>query len=264
LVRGLGVDLHTVVLNWEEFSDLQLAFLKASVPDAEIPTDHVIAAALYATARDHDIGTIISGTSAVTEGIMPSSWTYGIMDWRYIHSVHRRYGKRSISTLPHLTLGGRFLNEVILRIQTIPLLNWCAYRKSAAIDELQKKVGWRPYEGKHHESIYTRFFQSFILPRKFGIDKRKAHLSSLVCAGELTRADALAELARDICPPEVVESDRQFVMKKLGLGEVEFERMMKESPRSHRDFPSTDGLIRSVEGVVVRARSLGLLPRSWI
>jgi N-acetyl sugar amidotransferase len=205
-LERLGIDLHTHVLDWEEFRDLQVAFLRASTPDSEIPTDHAIIAALVQAARNHGVRAIISGANHRTESHLPPAWSRGHMDWRYISAVHRRFGSRTLRTFPHL---GYFAAR---RYQTgggrLDILDYVDYSRDEAVRVLERELGWRDYGGKHHESIYTRFYQGYLLPRKFGFDKRKTHLSSLICSGQLSRPEALAELANPPYPLEQQADDR--------------------------------------------------------
>ncbi len=257
----LGIDLHTRVLNWIEFRDLQLAFLKASVPDAEIPTDHAILGALIDMARQQGIPHVISGTNFRTEMILPDRWTHGVRDWRYIRAVHRRFGTHPLKSYPHVGLFQLLYYEKSGSIEFFPILDYIDYNKGTALETLKNELRYRPYEGKHHESIYTRFFQSFILPRKFGIDKRRAHLSCLVCSGEIPRDAALRELEKEIMPERRVEDDRQYVIKKLGISETEFQEIMASPPKSYRDFPTGDWWQRDVVPVIHWARKMHLLPQ---
>ncbi len=238
IVQKLKVDLYTHVLDWDEFKDLQLAFLKASTPDSEIPTDHAIHAVLLQQAHQHGLQYIIGGSNMATEGIMPLAWSQGIRDWKYISSVHARFGSHPLRSFPHFTISDLLYYHAIKRLKFVYILNFLPYVKSDAMRTIQEELGWVYYGGKHYESVYTRFFQAYILPRKFGFDKRRGHLSTLICSGQLTREEALRELEREICPEELLSEDRQFVIKKLGITEVEFEAIMAAPQRRFVDFPS--------------------------
>ena len=238
VVTGLGIDLHTHVIDWEEFRDLHLAFLKASVPNSEVTTDHAIVALLYKTAVTRGIRFIIGGGNIVTEAIMPSSWGYDARDWKHIKAVHKRFGRVRLRTFPHQTLFHWVYYTFIRRIKLISILNYVDYNKQDAAGLLSREVGWQSYGPKHFESIYTRFFQAYILPTKFGFDKRKAHLSTLICSGQVTRSSALQELTKDLYSRDQLNEDRDYLLKKLALGSTEFERIMAQPPRTHRDYPS--------------------------
>lgn len=234
----LDIDLVTEVLDWEEFRDLQLAFLRASTPDSEIPTDHAIGAVLMRTAKAHGIKYILGGSNIRSESIMPRAWSQGIRDWKYISSVHGMYGKVPLKTFPHFTLADFIAFRSLSGRKYVDILNYVDYIKSDAMRVIERELGWVYYGGKHYESVYTRFFQAYILPSKFGYDKRKGHLSTLVCSGQMTREEALAELQQPICDPRLLREDREFVIKKLALSEDEFEEIMKLPPRRFEDFPS--------------------------
>ena len=232
----LGIELFTEVLDWDEFRDLQLAFLKASTPDSEIPTDHAIVSTLYRQARRHGVRYILNGCNVRTESHLPPAWSRGHSDWRYIRSVQAQFGTRRLATFPHrgifdLVRDGR-------TIHWVDILNDLDYSKKEALRVLENELGWKYYGGKHYESIYTRFYQGYILPKKFGFDKRKMHLSSLVCSGEVTRDDALAELDRPPYPEDLQASDREYVAKKLGISDAELERIMQATPKRFEDYPS--------------------------
>lgn len=235
-LEKLGIDLYTHVIDWEEFKDLQLAFLKASTPDSEIPTDHAIVSLLYRTADRLGIKYVITGYNVRTEGTGTPAWSQGYYDWKYIESLHRQFGTIPLRTFPHMTRREwlRFRRKQIW----IHILDYVDYDKGKAIRTLGEELGYQYYGQKHFESIYTRFFQGYILPRKFGYDKRKFHFSSLICAGEMTREEALKTLEEPPYPPDMQETDRVYVVKKLGLTEEEFEEIMNLPKRTIYDYPS--------------------------
>jgi len=237
-IKKLNVDLYKSVLDWEEFKDLHLSFLKSSIANAEIPTDHAIVAFLYHTASEKGIKYIISGGNIVTEAIMPDSWMYDPKDLRLIKSIHKKYGKIKLKSFPTLNLFGWIFYTFVKRIKYLPVLNYIPYVKKDAMRLLEKEFDWKPYGHKHFESIYTRFFQGYILPRKFNIDKRKAHLSTLICSGQMTREEALEEMKRDIYPEKDMHEDKECVLKKYSLTEEEFEKIMSHSIKTFRDYPN--------------------------
>lgn len=260
-LQTLDIPLHTHVVDWEEFRDLQLAFLKASVPDAEIPTDHAIGALLYRMAAKFGAQYIMSGTNVNTESILPLSWTWYVSDWKYIRGIHRAFGTRPLRTYPSAGLVRYVYDTLVRRIRSVSILNSVPYDKGAAVGVLERELGWRNYGGKHHESIYTRFFQSYILPVKFGIDKRRAHLSSLIVSGQCTRAEALQELSLPIADAKLIEEDRVYVAKKLGLTQLEFNALMELPPRSVHDYPNDARTYARLRKLMRAAQKAGLLPR---
>lgn len=264
----LGIDLHTHVLDWETFRSLQVSFLKASVPDAEIPTDHAIRAALWQAAAKYGIKYLLNGRNHTTEGILPWSWTYSALDWRYISGVHRTFSRSSLRRFPHTPLAEIVYRASVTRFRNIGILDYTTFSKADVMKVLTDELGWRDYGGKHYESIYTRFFQSYILPVKFGIDKRKAHFSVLVVTGQMTRQEALEKLKEPTAPAEMIREDREFVLQKLQLSEAEFDAIMKAPIRSYRDYPNNSWvfLMHDNPAMMKLARSLrsvGVLPRGF-
>jgi N-acetyl sugar amidotransferase len=241
LLDRLGIDLYTYVLDWEEFRDLQLAFLKASTPDSEIPSDHAIVALLYQKADEMRMKHIVSGWNVRTETHVPLAWSYGHADWKYIYGIKKQFGRRSIGNYPHFTHPQLMLYDA--KYKWFSILNYVEYSKRDAIKKLEADLGWRYYGGKHYESVYTRFYQGFILPKKFGYDKRKSHYSALICSGEITREEALKELKQEPYPIEEQMADREYVVKKLEITEEEFERIMALPQKTHSDYPSTEKLL---------------------
>jgi N-acetyl sugar amidotransferase len=237
-LKNLNIDLYTEVLDWEEFRDLQLAFLKASTPDIEIPTDHAIEAVMMKVAGKYKVKYVLMGSNVRSEGILPKAWSQGIRDWKYIQGVHKRYGTIPLNTFPHFTLIDFIFERILSRRRWVNFLNYLQYNKTEAMKILEKELGWVYYGGKHYESIYTRFFQAYILPRKFNADKRRAHLSALVCASEITRSQALEAIKEPICPPDLLRQDKEFVIKKLGLTEEEFEKIIALPPKTFKDYPA--------------------------
>lgn len=236
VLKKLNIELYTHVIDWEEFKDLQMAFLRASTPDSEIPSDHAIFAIMHRMAAQFKVRYVLPGTNIRTETHLPLAWSQGHHDWRYIKSIHDRFGSVPLRTFPHTTL----LQYARYRItqQWVPVLNYIDYVKKDAMKVLENDLGWKYYGGKHYESIYTRFYQGYILPRKFGFDKRRSHLSSLICSGEVSRDEALSELERNPYTPELQRADREYVIKKFGLNEAEFDNIMNLPTKRYRDYPS--------------------------
>jgi hypothetical protein len=186
----------------------------------------------------HRIKYVICGSNVRTEGIHPIAWSYYSHDLRLLRSIQRRFGTMRLRSTPQIGIAG-YLNAVLLRgIRLVNVLNYVNYSQAAAIDLLERELGWRRYANKHFESIYTRFFQGYILPTKFGFDKRRAHLSSLVCAGEKTRDEALQEISVSPNLNFNWKEDRNFVLKKLRLSSDEFDEIMRAPAKTVRDYPS--------------------------
>lgn len=235
IVHKLGFDLETYVIDWEEFRDLQRAYFKAGVIDIEALTDHAIFASIYHLAFRMGIKYVLSGSNVVTEGILPYHWTHRKSDYINIVSIHRKFGTIPLRSFP---LIDKRTKDKIKKwgLQTVELLNWVPYNKAEAKSYLQKELGWQDYGGKHYESVFTKFYQAYILPVKFGVDKRKAHLSTLVCSGQTTREEALRNLETPLYEPEALRTDKEYVLKKLGFSEPDFDGMMREQPVPHNAF----------------------------
>lgn len=238
IVSKLNFDLYTHVVRWEEFKDLHLSFLKSGVVDIELPTDHAIYALLLKTAKKHGIKTIISGYNIATEGVIPSPWVWNKLDWLNIKSIHQAFGTIPLKSYPRITFLEHFLAILLSKIKIVNILDYLDYDKNEAKHILTNELGWKDYGGKHFESVFTRFYQGHILPKKFGIDKRKAHFSSLICSNHMTRDDAIQKLKEPIYDKELLKQDLSFVTKKLGLSTEELEIILNEPPCSHLNYSS--------------------------
>jgi N-acetyl sugar amidotransferase len=255
LVKTLNIDLTTHVLNWREFRDIQISFMKAGISNIEIPTDHAIWAVLLKTASKMGIKYIFAGNNVVTESIMPESWLYGSKDSRLIRGIHRRFGTMPMKSYPYLTTFDYVRYLLVGGIRWVPVLNYVPYVKADAKRTLMEELGWRDYGGKHYESVFTRFFHADYLPTKFGYDLRKSYNSALVCSGQITREEALAELANPPSPKDQREQDRVYVLKKLGLSKDEFLNIVESPNKTYRDYPNSDALWRRMDWFVRRARA---------
>lgn len=252
IITRLGFDLYTLVVNWEEFKDIQLSYLRASVVDIEVVSDHAIFSTMYKLAREKNIGSIISGTNIVTEYIMPPSWLYQKMDFANLKDIHGRYGKVKLKTYPSFDFKKYVYYSAVLRLTPVSILNYVPYNKKEVKEVIKRELGWRDYGGKHYESIFTKFYQAYILPEKFRIDKRKAHLSTLICSGQMSREEALAELEQPLYNPMELKADKEYVEKKLGLSEEEFEKIMQLPVKRHQDYKSDRKLKDSYMNLLIK------------
>lgn len=245
IITKLGFDLYTRVLNWNEFRELQLAYLESSVLDLEALTDHAISATLYEQANKWGLKYIMAGTNHVTEAILPLNWRYAnkTNDAVNIKAINKQFRKKPIRDFPLLSFQKHAFYWKIKKIHWLSLLDFVPYDKVKAKKIIESELGWRDYGGKHYESIITRFYQGYILPRKFGIDKRRAHLSTLVVSGQMTRTQALEELDKPIMEELVLKQDLEFVPKKLGITREEFEAIMQLPPKGHYEY-KTDKKLR--------------------
>ncbi len=253
----LSIDLHTVVADWEEFKDLQISFLKASVPDADIPTDFAIYSVLYDIANKEGIKFILNGHSFRTEGTSPISWTY--MDPLYVKSVYKKFGKnKKIISFPHMSLLKHQYYIWIKRIREVRLMEFIDYKKKEVDVVLEKELEWQYYGGHHHENIFTKFFQSYYLPQKFNIDKRKIELSALIRTGQITKEKAIQEI--ESAPYHFDEEVVKYAINKLGLSQYEWDEIMKSPIISHNNFTTLLPLIRLLKFPIKIATKFKLIP----
>ncbi|MFB8386170.1 N-acetyl sugar amidotransferase [Microbacterium sp. NPDC055910] len=239
IVKKLDLDLYTDVVDWREMRDLQLSFFKASVANCDIPTDHAFPAVAYRQAAKYGIKYILTGSNYATESILPKSWGYSAADVRHVKGIQRRFGSVKLRTYPTMGLFGRYVWYPRARgITTVALLNYMPYYKTEAKQAIADELGWRDYGGKHYESVFTRYFQGYYLPTKFGFDKRKAHLSSLILSGQIDREDALAQLAVSDYDDALRRQDEEFIAKKLGVSAEEFRRILDQAPVDHLEYPN--------------------------
>lgn len=247
-VRKLGFDLYTYVVNWPEFRDLQRAYIKASVIDIEVLTDHGFMAVLYAQARKHRIKFVLGGMNVVTEGILPSDWIYSKADLVNIQAIHSAHGdlpRKKLQSYPSMTALKRKSLQMLSGLEVISPLNWIDFTYAEVKARITEELGWRDYGGKHYESIFTRFYQGYILPNKFGIDKRRAHLSTLVCSGQLTRESALEQISSPGYDKAQCAIDRPFVLKKLGFTATEFDSYINTPRVEHRQYDHWKSIFQS-------------------
>ncbi len=239
LLDKLGFDFETLVINWDEFKDLQLSYFKAGVVDLEFPTDHAILASMFKIAKKHKIKCVLSGHNVVTEGTyLPKSWVHSKFDYLNLKDIHKQYGSIKLKTYPYLSFIKRLYNFYNSQFEYIQLLNLVDYNKFEVKKKLVSELSWKDYGGKHFESIFTRFYQGYILPNKFNIDKRVFHYSCLVQSEQITREQAIKLLQEPIYDINLLESDKKYVLKKLNFNEATFEEYMRAPIRKHNEFKS--------------------------
>jgi N-acetyl sugar amidotransferase len=236
IVRKYNLELHTYVVNWHEMQDLQLAYLKSSLANQDVPQDHAFFAKLYEFAVKNKIKYVLTGSNLSSESILPRSWGYDANDSIQLKAIHNMFGKNKLKTYPLMSF---FKNKIywpyIKKMKVIKPLNFIDYDKNKAIDFLQDKFGW-----KYHESKWTKFFQAYYLVEKFGFDKRKAHLSSLIVSKQISREEALVEISKPLYRTEDLEEDKQYIAQKLGLSCVEFESLLHLENRIYKDYPNQE------------------------
>jgi N-acetyl sugar amidotransferase len=261
ILYKLDIDLYTEVLDWEMFKDLQLSFLKASTPDSEIPTDHAILSVMYKLAAKYKVKYIISGMNFRNEGLLPPTWGRGYLDWKYIKGIQRKFGTQNINSLPHFSVFQFLYWNLVKKIRSISFINYIDFKKDEAVKVIEKELDWKNYDGKHYESIYTRFFQAYILPNKFKIDKRKAHLTcQIISSGTPSREEAIDLLKKDIADPELIEKDKVYLLKKFDITSEEFDAIMKYPIKSILDYPNNYLLEFKFRKMLLQFRKWGILP----
>ncbi len=238
LCTAFEFDLETVVVDWEQMRGLQVAFLRSGVVNQDIPQDHVFFAALYMIAMKFGIKNVIEGRNWQTESILPFAWGHSARDAVHLRAVARHFGRAPIDRLPIMPGWRQRLFMPLFRgMRVMTPLHYLPYNKAETKQRLIDRYDWIDYGGKHHESRWTRFFQGFYLPHRFGYDKRKAHLSSLICSGQITRDAALAELEKPLYDPGELAVDRDFIVRKLALTVESFDAIVRGPVRRHTDLP---------------------------
>jgi len=234
IVQKCGFDLYTYVIDWNEFKDIQLAYFKANVVDIEAVTDIAIFSALDIICKDQNIKHIIDGRNVVTEVTLPPSWI--CKNSSNLRDIHQKFGTTPLKSYPLMSPIRRRIVAKTKPFQSWPILNYIPYLKNEAKKTIINELEWRDYGGKHYESVFTRFYQGYILPNKFKIDKRKAHLSNLIFSGQMTKEEAIKELETPIYPKELFNIDYEFVLKKLGFTDLEFQEYLKRPPVPHNQY----------------------------
>ena len=251
LVTGLGVDLYTHVIDWDEYRQLMNAFFDADVVDVELLYDNAMIAVNYQQAAKFGTKYILAGTNQATEGMrMPKAWNWLKHDKKNIRALARQFGGVDITTFPAIGTVDRIWYEFVRGIRWTSFLDLLDFNKSEAMDALQKNFGYKPYPYKHYESIFTRFYQGYILPKKFGVDKRRIHLATLVAAGQMSREDALEDLQGiPFASKNELDADKQYFMKKMGWTTEKLEDYLRRPGKSHMEYPSEKPLWDFCSGI---------------
>ena len=238
IVDGLNLDLYTEVVNWEEMKDLQLAFFKAQVPDVDVPQDCAYFSALYNFASKNKFKYILTGSNFSTECVRePIEWGSYYIDTRFIKDIQGRFGTIKLKTFPLADIFKYKFYYQFLRGQTVVKpLNYVSYIRKKAIKTLTDRFGWQEYKHKHHESRFTRFYECYWLPQKFGFDKRRAHFSSLILTKQMTREEALERISTPEIDEETMAQDFEYVAKKLDLSIEELRKLFESENKSYKDY----------------------------
>jgi N-acetyl sugar amidotransferase len=243
ICENFGFELYTYVIDWEEFVGLQKAYLRAGVIDIEVLTDHAIYAVLQKLASKFNIKYTLSGFNYETEAIMPKGWTYNKRDFSNIKDIVSKYGEGvKFKTYPYVSFYKALYYFWFLKLETFEMLNYVNYDKDKAKTKLVEDLGWEDYGGKHFESVFTKFYQSYILPKKFGVDKRRAHLSNLICAGKINKKEATKKVQEIPYDVSIIKGEMEYVLKKFNLTEEQFNDILNQEPRSHFDFDTDQKL----------------------
>ncbi len=261
LVDGLGLDLYTEVVNWEEMKDLQLAFLKSQIPDQDLPQDAAFFSALYKFARKHKIKYVLTGGNYSTECCRePEEWGgYPGIDRKLILDIHSRFGKSPLKTFPLVDiLVYKAWYQYILGMTVVRPLNFVPYIKSEAEETLNRLFGWQKFLHKHHESRFTRFYEDYWMPQKFGYHKRRAHFSSLIMTGQMTREDALKRIAEPEMDEHFLQREFEYVANKLSISVEELQQIFEGENKTYRDYKNKRFLIGLGSNIL---RTLGIEKR---
>ncbi len=244
LVDNLGLDLFTEVIDWEAMKDLQLAFFKSGVPHIDTPQDHAFFATMYKFAEQHKVKYILTGANLSTECIRnPIEWMYYQSDAIQLRDIHRQFGQHPLTNYPVTSiLHHKIYLPYIKGIQVVRPLNSIPYVKQDAIKLLVEKFAWQPYPQKHFESRFTRFYEGYWLPKKFGYDTRRVQFSSLILTGQMTREEALAKLADPPYDVSTVHQDFEYVATKLGISVNELQGYMDAPNKSYKDYKSQENV----------------------
>jgi N-acetyl sugar amidotransferase len=244
LVDSLGVDYESYVLPWDDFRKTQVAFLKASVPEVETPTDIAIQRAVHHFAVKYEIRCILSGGNITTEGILPVAWHYNSRDMHYTYAILKasRVSKKHFSSLKY-GFFDEFRMKIIKRIRTLYPLNYFSYDKDLARIRLEKDHGWKYYGSKHGESRFTKFIQNYYLFEKHGIDYRRATASSELCAKKIDRSTAISRLQKSPYEDTDIDLEKDYISKKLGLSRAEFDSIINESPQWYFNYSNNEKLL---------------------
>lgn len=260
IVKGLNLDMYTEVVNWKEMADLQLSFFKSSISTCDVPQDHAIFAALYNYAVKHKIKYVLTGSNSATEFVRPPlEWIY-MNDVVMLKDIHKKFGKIPLRTFPLCNmLKYRIIYKYFYKMERVFPLDYVVYDKQQAMELLHQKYGWTKYANKHYENVFTRFYEGYYMPHKFGFDTRKNVCSSEILAGTMTRDEALEILSKPPYNPEQMELDKEYVAKKMGITAQEFDEIIALPNKTPSDYKNQMWIIRL--GIFV-SRLLGIEKRN--
>jgi N-acetyl sugar amidotransferase len=247
IIDGLGLDLFTEVINWEEVKDLQVAFLKAQIPDQDLVQDYAFFSALYKFARKHKIKYVLTGSNMSTECCRePEEWGgYAGIDRTLVNDIHGKFGKRPLKSFPIVDIFTyKIYNKYILGMQVFKPLDLVPFIKKDVETLLNQRFGWQPFQHKHHESRFTRFYEDYWLPQKFGFQKRRAHFSSLVLTGQMTREQAIDRVSRPELDEQFLKQEFEYVANKLDLTVEQLQQIFEGENKTWKDYKNKRNLIQ--------------------
>ncbi len=240
LVNSLGVDLFTYVVDWEEMKDLQISYLKSGLKNLDVPQDHIFFAQLYKKAAQKKIEYVLTGHNLATESITPSSWGYSAMDAKQLKFIQKKFGTLNLKSYTTISLFDRLFYHFFLKQKVVKPLDYIPYNKESAKIFLNQTFDWQDYGVKHGESVFTRFYQNYWLPKRYGYDKRKSHLSSLIITGFITREKALEELNNPLYEEHILSLDKEYICNKLEITEAELDAYMNMDKIDHTSYPTSE------------------------
>jgi len=255
LINGLGLDLYTDVINWQEMKDLQVAFLKSQIADQDLPQDYAFFSGLYKFAKQHKIKYVLTGGNFSTECCRePEEWGgFPGIDTTLVNDIHSKFGKRPLKTFPLVDiLSYKIYYRYVLGMKVFKPLNLVPYIKKDVEKLLFDKFGWKSFQHKHHESRFTRFYEDFWLPRKFGFEKRRAHFSSLILTGQMTRDEALERISKPELSEEFLQKEFEYVADKLDLTKEELQKIFEGPNKTYKDYKNKMGIIKLGSKVMMK------------
>jgi hypothetical protein len=263
LINGLNLDLYTEVINWEEMKDLQVAFLKSQIADQDLPQDYAFFSGLYKFAKKNKIKYVLTGGNYSTECCRePEEWGgFPGIDVTLVRDIHSKFGKKALKTFPLVDiLAYKLYYRYVLGMKVFKPLNLVPYNKKEVEQFLFEKYGWESFQHKHHESRFTRFYEDFWLPKKFGYEKRRAHFSSLILTGQMTREEALERISKPEMSEEFLKKEFEYVAHKLDLTTAELQAIFEAPNKTYKDYKNKMGIIKLGSKVM---QKLGLEKRLY-
>lgn len=241
IITHCGFDLFTHVIEWEDMRDLQISYLKAAIANQDVPQDHIFFTSLYRFALKNQITSVLSGGNFATESVFPSAWHHSAMDAINLRAIHKKFGSGRLRNYKTTSFFSYYLYFPLLRgLKVHRLLNLIDYNKNDALNTLERTVGYKPYPRKHGETIFTKVFQNYYLPEKFGFDKRRPHLSSLILSEQISRTEALAELSKPLYRPLELEEDLNFLCRKLEISREDLQELIMRPNTQYNAFRNWD------------------------